>query len=1153
MKNEKPNIWALLVGINDYKSPGISRLGGCCNDVEAIRIFLINQMNVPEGQIKVLRDGGATRGGIIESFQTFLVSNPDIPKGSQLLFHYSGHGSQMRNATGTEPDGLDETIVPHDSRIEGVFDIPDKTLAGLIDRLAVAKGDNITVILDSCHSGSGTRELRVEGATPTRRAPLDDRLPPSGLDADLRAGAAARGGSRSGWAMTRPNHVLLAGCLDREESHEYNTPEGIRHGALTFFALEYLRQISRQATYSDLHAYVKRRVKGLYPNQTPQCEGQRERQVFGGTYVERDPFISVKTVTGSLVIFEAGLVHGLREGTELAIYPASVTLKHNLPAPLATAKVQSVTATTAKATLDDSPQETLPLDAHALVTRLAYAPIRQKVALVPGKGAEDEQAIEELRQSILNAEGGGKPSAYLELAVGPHQPADLRVTAEKGKLSVSNDAGDLLVLPQDLAQSKVVAVRQALESIARYRTILDLANHQQSQIAGEIKLSLRRCAHMSGDACTEAEELSLDAAAPDGGVTLEYDPSATDRNLYVVDITNNSPLKVYPHLFILNPDYSIYRLYPAQGQNEALSPKGGVLHSGLVNSGGYALHISLPGDESNGEYWDLSHESLKLIVTTEPCDLGMLQQDPLCVPAQKRAVRAGGSPFEQLLDAVTTGVVTRGQPYKPAASEDWATAELPYTVVRVSQAKTLGAGQASLSIGDGITLEKPRGFQGQISVAPLDQARRGITDEPSLKLPPGLAHLPEIFQPITRSGTRGLSGQPLVVTLETDEASRALITPENPLRLRLADEHGADDWLPVAFDGEDYLPVGYATGSGGVDVVRVPSGVSAEGVQGAPTRRGIGRAIQLFLFKKLGRHMRNIGLRYVGNKNGPARSCPVRKDIFKPGDRIAVFVHGFLSDTSWMSRDLAPFLRSQVLPYEHLLTWDYETFGTSVKINGDDLATALRQQCGCSKRDELTVHVYAHSMGSLVARCMVELSGGHQFVDRMILAGPPNCGTTLATISRGFTYLLSAMINNLSAVPLVSAANWAVKQLYEQGQGWKDLAVGSEITRDLNKLESPSNVPYLVLAGENSLNQTRGCRLNRLAHKMLDQSLDTLFGEKENDAVIGMSSLCGVRNGAYPALTVERLPCDHFSYFAIAEGQTVVKDWVRSNKISLCG
>ena len=150
-----PPIWALLVGINAYASPGINTLNGCENDVEAMRVFLMNQMHVPETQIKVLTNQAATRAAILDAFKTHLIENPQIQRGDQLLFHYSGHGSYMPSNDPNEPDGLDETVVAHDSRMPGIFDIPDKTLAALLDQLAAAKsdpaapGDNITVILDS--------------------------------------------------------------------------------------------------------------------------------------------------------------------------------------------------------------------------------------------------------------------------------------------------------------------------------------------------------------------------------------------------------------------------------------------------------------------------------------------------------------------------------------------------------------------------------------------------------------------------------------------------------------------------------------------------------------------------------------------------------------------------------------------------------------------------------------------------------------------------------------------------------------------------------------------------------------------------------------------------------------------------------------------
>jgi pimeloyl-ACP methyl ester carboxylesterase len=139
---------------------------------------------------------------------------------------------------------------------------------------------------------------------------------------------------------------------------------------------------------------------------------------------------------------------------------------------------------------------------------------------------------------------------------------------------------------------------------------------------------------------------------------------------------------------------------------------------------------------------------------------------------------------------------------------------------------------------------------------------------------------------------------------------------------------------------------------------------------------------------------------------------------------------------------VAPFLRDQ-RPYQHLLTYDHETFGTGVEESGQELAQGLRQQCGFKEKDQVTVHVYAHSMGCLLSRCLVELSGGHSFVDGLVMAGPPNNGTTLATLGRGALFLSNALLNGLAGATPLAVLSWLIEQVREQGVGLADLAVRS--------------------------------------------------------------------------------------------------------------
>ncbi|OLD63299.1 MAG: hypothetical protein AUF65_02600, partial [Chloroflexi bacterium 13_1_20CM_50_12] len=995
----RPSFWALQVGIDEYQAESVRNLNGCVNDVEAMRVFLMNQLGVPENHILLLTNQQATRTAILHSFEEFLIDNPAIAFDDQMLFHYSGHGSQMKDTTGVEPDGYYETIVPHDSRTLDIYDIPDKTLAALLARLVERKGSNVTVILDSCHSGSGTRRIELPSTARVRLAPVDDRLPPADLDANLQAAPSRRAAGPSGWATTDMHYVLLAGCRDRELSNEYwsksESQEGVWHGALTYFTLQALQQVAPGTTYAELHERVAAQVNAIYRDQTPQCEGNRNRVIFEGMQVQRDPFMTVQRVDGNIVILGAGLVHGLRQGTELALYPPETRTRKDLPAmPLATAEVVKVAATTAQAQMKGGAVQTIPLHARALITKQVYAGLSQTVALQAEEGEENQQAIADLRQAIQQATPDGKPSPYLEVVNDPNAAAELHVVASSGKLQIYNANGVLLIEPTDInvqGQSDAISVLHALESIVRYRTILALKNDGlASQLAGKVKLRLRHC--IAGQPVSQAQELPTEAIGPEGELSVYFYADQTDRNLYVVDVINESPLAFYPHVFTLSPDYSIQRLYPRWGQQEVVKP-------GVSFAIPDQLKFFLPPG------WDASRDYLKAIVTTVPTDLQVLEQQGLTVPAPSREIsRAGNgvqSHLNQLLDAVIYGAGTRfASPASASIGEDWAVVELPITTVRAFGTVTLEPATQEVPLGDGLTLFKPESFQGEVTVTTWGQASRGADGDPTLKPPPGLVQFPDLFQPVGRAGTRSVGPAGLVVAFDVDETSRESITPDNPLRLKLPSAPGeqAADFFVVAFDGEDYLLVGSSEQTETLKVIHLPPTTAA------PTR-GLGQAIKLFLYKKMGRYTPIVGLHRAELENGKVVYSEIRREQFQPGQRVAVFVHGFTSDTRWIIQGLAQFLRKEVLPYEHLLTWDYESFGTSVQEIGTQFALALQQQCGFDANDGITVHVYAHSMGCLVSRYMIELAGGYQLVDRLVMAGPPNLGTPLATLSRGVVYL----------------------------------------------------------------------------------------------------------------------------------------------------
>jgi hypothetical protein len=179
----------LLVGIDEYLG-GVTSLRGCRNDIQRACEVLARRAEAGRmaSTFTVLLDEQATRDGLIGAFRRTFA---DAVPGDTAVFYYSGHGSQQEAPPEHlvfEPDGLDETLVLHDSRAAGGYDLADVEL-GVLVREITARGAHVFVVLDCCHSGSGLRE--ADGAvTGIRRAPTArGRRPPGSY---LRAAGDAR-------------------------------------------------------------------------------------------------------------------------------------------------------------------------------------------------------------------------------------------------------------------------------------------------------------------------------------------------------------------------------------------------------------------------------------------------------------------------------------------------------------------------------------------------------------------------------------------------------------------------------------------------------------------------------------------------------------------------------------------------------------------------------------------------------------------------------------------------------------------------------------------------------------------------------------------------------------------------------------------------
>lgn len=98
---------ALLVGINKYSN---SPLRGCVNDCVMVFQILTSKFGFKQENIKILEDYDATKENIVMGLKWLTQG---VSSGDTIVFHYSGHGSQVMvdDWTATEEvDGRDEIL-----------------------------------------------------------------------------------------------------------------------------------------------------------------------------------------------------------------------------------------------------------------------------------------------------------------------------------------------------------------------------------------------------------------------------------------------------------------------------------------------------------------------------------------------------------------------------------------------------------------------------------------------------------------------------------------------------------------------------------------------------------------------------------------------------------------------------------------------------------------------------------------------------------------------------------------------------------------------------------------------------------------------------------------------------------------------------------
>ena len=201
---------ALLVGVANYRHPD-SNLIFPEQDVEVFRGYLIQQHGFEAGEIRTLLSSQATAEAMKVEFDRLVKS---AQPGDAVVFFFSGHGTQVEDMDDDELDGLDESLCAydHDSQDKDTHFTDDELRA----YLGALKTDRVLVVMDCCHSGTGTRV----GGIPAKQG---IKMIPSAFHPGPRQSFRGSPGTSMKTVVRSDSgmrHLLIAGCAADEVSYE---------------------------------------------------------------------------------------------------------------------------------------------------------------------------------------------------------------------------------------------------------------------------------------------------------------------------------------------------------------------------------------------------------------------------------------------------------------------------------------------------------------------------------------------------------------------------------------------------------------------------------------------------------------------------------------------------------------------------------------------------------------------------------------------------------------------------------------------------------------------------------------------------------------------------------------------------------------------
>jgi hypothetical protein len=323
--SNKPKLYALLVGINDYnenillagKKVKFPELYGCVSDANKVRKYLKTESSF-ETSIKLLEDHNATKAEIVRQFDDHLGK---AGKDDTVLFYFSGHGTQEfadKSVFKSETDNRLESIACYFSKSDDDFLLADKELRWLIYKLSQKKS-HIVTIFDCCHSGDNTRNgyllkesfanvIEKRGAFVFPQRDWDKFIFSKEIDKNtfLQLGDTD--------LLPEGKHYNLSACESDESAVEISG-----EAVFTRALLNVLKTSGGNITYYSLNSRIRQYMRNVYEQNPKIYVANQDRTDLFCNFLNK-PFDKNKNVFGELTFngnsgwqLNLGAIHGINK------------------------------------------------------------------------------------------------------------------------------------------------------------------------------------------------------------------------------------------------------------------------------------------------------------------------------------------------------------------------------------------------------------------------------------------------------------------------------------------------------------------------------------------------------------------------------------------------------------------------------------------------------------------------------------------------------------------------------------------------------------------------------------------------------------------------------------------------------------------------